>query len=283
MCALATLRQLTIYAAISLLAGTAVAREFWLEPARFFLEPGAAVHLRRLSGEAFAGRPWSGTSKRLVRFQHNAPGQPPADLLPLVAATDTLATTLTFRQPGTHLISLLTNEALLTLPPAEFQTYLREQGMEQALALREQRKENMLPGREAYRRCAKTLLQVGRTGSSDSTRTWARPVGLPLELVPEQNPYTLPLNGALTLRLLADGRPLAGQLVTLWRRGATPQPLVSKLRSNQNGRVLFRIIAPGEYLVGAVQMVAAPPGQAADWRSTWTTLTFAVGSQKRPK
>lgn len=276
-----TLRQLAAFATACLLAGTAVAREFWLEPARFFVPPGAAVHLRRLVGQNFRGVAWAGQSNRVVRLLHLAPGAAPADLRPSATAADTLATTLTLRQPGTHLVALATNETITTLSATDFTAYLQAEHLDYVLALRQQRGQQQLLGREAYRRCAKTLIQVGAPTPTDTARAWGRTVGLPLELVPEQNPVTLPLGAGLTVRVLADGRPMAGQPVRLWRRGTAPQAFISTLRSNQNGRVLFRISGPGEYLVSSVRMAAAPAGQAADWVSTWTTLTFCVAPQKR--
>ncbi len=106
-------------------------------------------------------------------------------------------------------------------------------------------------------------------------------MGLPLELVPEQNPYALRPGASLTVRVLADGRAQAGQLVQVWQR-RPGQPLrVFKLRSNQNGRVLFRISEPGQYLVSTVRMVPAALPEA-DWQSTWSTLTFGFQLPARP-
>ncbi|GAB3238580.1 DUF4198 domain-containing protein [Hymenobacter seoulensis] len=274
------------FAAICLLGAEAVAREFWLEPARFFVMPGTKVHVRRLIGENFQGSTWPGQRNRLVCLLHLAPGQPAHQLLPpaLPPPPDTLSTTLTFQQPGTHVVALATTEVLSMLPALEFTAYLKKEGLDHALALREQRGEAATPGREAYRRCAKTLVQVGGPERTpDTTRTWARPIGLPLELLPEQNPLTLPPNAALTVRVLAEGKPVAGQQVVLWRRGGVAShALVSKLRSNQNGRVLFRIAGPGEYLISTVRITAAPAGQETDWQSTWSSLTFGIRNQKHP-
>ncbi|WP_220612094.1 DUF4198 domain-containing protein [Hymenobacter sp. HSC-4F20] len=267
-------------------AGAAWAQEFWLEPARFFVGPGAAVYLRRLTGPEFRGQRWLGKSSRVAGLVHYAPGAPPANLLPQATAADTLATTLTLRQPGTHLVALATTNAFVTLPAPEFTAYLRAAGLEYALAQRQQHGETEKPGREAYRRCAKTLLHVGPLLGPDTARAWARVVGHPLELVPEQNPVRLPAGSSLTVRVLAEGRPVAGQLVRVWRRGTTAPALLGTFRSNQNGRVLFRISGSGEYLVGSVRMVAAPAGQEVpqplDWQSTWATLTFGVSAQKQP-
>ncbi|UYZ63507.1 DUF4198 domain-containing protein [Hymenobacter weizhouensis] len=266
---------------ICLAAGAAAAHEFWLEPARFVVAPGAAVHLRRLVGESFRGQAWAGQSRRVVQLLHLAPGSAPTNLLPAATAADTLSTTVVLRRPGTHLLALASNEALLALPADQFTAYLQAEGLTQALALRQQRGHAAQPGREAYRRCAKTLVQAGPALPSDTARAWGRVAGLPLELVPEQNPYQLGPGAALTVRVLAAGRPVAGQLVRLWRRGARPQALLSTVHSNQNGRALLRLSEPGEYMVSTLRMqpVARPD---ADWQSTWSTLTFSFQPVSQP-
>ena len=259
----------------------ALAREFWLAPARYQVAVGAEVHLRRLIGDNFAGTAWPGRRGRLTTFRHYAPGQPAADLLVAALATDTIQSNVTLRQPGTHLVALQTNNALATLPADQFTAYLREHGLDYALAQREQRGQTGTSGREAYRRCATTLVQAGPYSATDTARAWARPVGLALELVPEQNPYGLRPGAALTVQVLVAGRPVAGQLVRLWQHGSRGPALLTKLHSNQNGRVLLHLPTSGEYLVSAVRLEAAPATTEADWQSTWSTLTFGLADRNR--
>ena len=274
--------QKFLLAGLLLITTTGLAREFWLEPVRFWVAPGAAVHVRRVVGGNFRGTAWAGKPGRVTLFTHYAPGVAARSLLVAAAAPDTLQSTVRLLQPGTHLLALATNNASATLDGPSFTAYLREEGLDYALAQREQRHESDKPGRELYRRCAKTLIQVGTPTPSDTARAWVRAVGLPLELVPEQNPYRLLPGAALTVQVLLAGRPLAGQPVLLWRRGAQPTTIISKLHSNQNGRVLFRLSEPGEYLVSTVRIEPAPIAANADWQSTWSTLTFGLAGPKRP-
>jgi len=269
-----------LLAGFFLLTGTALAREFWLQPSAFFAAPGTRLRINVVVGTNFTGKQWAGPGSRVTLFCHYAPGAATHHLLP---ASDTLPSSILFAQPGTHLVALATDNAFSTLAAAPFTAYLQAEGLTDALARRELRHETDQPGREAYRRCAKTLVQVGpATTATDTARAWGRPLGLPLELVPEQNPYRLAPGAAFTVRVLLAGQPLAGQQVVLWRRGTLPQALISKLRSNQNGRVLFRLSEPGEYLVSTVRIEPAPIAVTADWQSTWSTLTFGLAGPKRP-
>jgi uncharacterized GH25 family protein len=92
--------------------------------------------------------------------------------------------------------------------------------------------------------------------------------------VPDQNPYALKPGASLTVRVLADGQPLRGALVRVWRQLPGQPAQVFTFHSNQNGRVLFKLDGAGSYLVSTVRMVPAPDPKAADWQSTWATLTF---------
>ncbi|WP_227608189.1 DUF4198 domain-containing protein [Hymenobacter translucens] len=257
---------------LPLLGFPAGAHEFWLLPTRFYLTPGDKINLRVFVGENFMGERWTGKSSRLTRFVHYA-ATDTVDMTTAATRDDTLRTDVEFREAGTHLVSFATNNSFIELDGAKFTAYLREEGLDQVLAQRQQRGEADKPARELYRRCAKTLVQVGRSQPSD--QVFACVAGLPLELVPEQNPYALKPGSALTVRLLTDGQPLAGALVQVWQRSPGKKTKIFKLHTNQNGRVLFRLSQPGTYMVSSVRMSPASDRQQADWQSTWSTFTFA--------
>jgi uncharacterized GH25 family protein len=92
--------------------------------------------------------------------------------------------------------------------------------------------------------------------------------------VPEKDPYALRRGDELPVRLLWQGRPLGGALVSALPY-ASPESKES-LRSDRDGRVRFRGLGPGVWLVKAVQMVRVTSDPNADWRSVWASLTFEV-------
>ena len=270
-------------AALTLLTTASLAHEFWLEAPRFRAQPGPTLNLRPLVGENFHGEPWSNKAGKILRFVRYGPA--PADSTDLTPApgfaeADTFRTGLTFQQPGTHLVLLRSNNSFIELPAAKFTAYLREEGLDYALRLRQENGQTDRAGREAYRRCAKALVQVGEPAAVPAAADSAlrRVYGLPLELVPEQNPYRLAADKALTVRVLRAGRPVPGAAVQVWQRqpGGLPTTHFTS-RANQNGRVLLRMSGPGPYLVAAVDMAAAPTAlrARAEWQSTWASLTFA--------
>jgi hypothetical protein len=284
-------RLLTCVAALLALPLAGVlAHEFWLELPRFRLAAGESAKVHRLVGENFRGEAWGGKAqkvRRLVRY-----GPAPADSTDLTpanaAATDTLASTLQFARPGTHLVVLASHNSFIELPAEQFAAYLHEEGLDYALQLRQERGEQARPGREAYRRAAKALVQVGSPNARPTAAdtSYRRVLGWPLELVPEQNPYRLASGAALTVRVLRARRPVPGALVQVWQRQAPGQPSTHfTARANQNGRFLLHLSGPGPYLLATVDMSPAAPilHDRADWQSTWASLTFAgpVASRRR--
>ena len=260
----------------------ALAHEFWLEAPRFRLQPGTTVNVHTFIGAGFNGQPWTTKAAKVCRLTRFGPT--PTDTINLtpknVTETDTFRTTFTFAQPGTHLVLLQSTSSFIELPAAQFTAYLREEGLDYALKLRQENGETTKPGREAYNRCAKTLLQVGDPTlvppAADSACCHA--YGLPLELVPEQNPYRLAAGKALTVRVLRAGRPAFGAAVQVWQRQPGGLPTTHyTTRANQNGRILLRLSGLGPYLLATVDMrpaLGALRGRA-DWQSVWASLTFA--------
>ena len=271
-----------ITAALVALTTAALAHEFWLEAPRFRLQPGQTMNVHTFVGENFQGEPWT---TKAAKIQHLARYGPiPADSTNLTpqnfTETDTFRTGFTFARPGTHVVLLQSTSSFIELPAEQFTAYLREEGLDYALKLRQENEEMAKPGRETYRRCAKTLIQVGEaTATLAVTDSACRHVyGLPLELVPEQNPYRLAANKALTVRVLRAGRPAFGTTVQVWQRQPGGLPTTHyTTRANQNGRILLRLSGPGPYLLTTVGMSAAPTElrTRADWQSTWASLTFA--------
>lgn len=268
----------------------ALAHEFWLAPASYRATVGTAVPLRLLVGENFTGQPWARPTRRVRRFVHFGPGSvaDSTDLRPALLA-DSLAPTLRCATPGTHVLALTSQLAFSELPAAQFTAYLREEGLGLALRQRQEAGENTTKaGREAYRRCAKSLVLAsqetnGRTLAAAADTAFRRVLGLPLELVPEQNPYRLRPGAGLTVRVLSQGRPVPGALVQVWQasppaaKPTAASPVIHfTMHANAQGRVLVRLPGAGPYLLATVRMENAPATLAAraDWLSTWASLTF---------
>ncbi|NML63773.1 DUF4198 domain-containing protein [Hymenobacter sp. RP-2-7] len=261
---------------VLLLATAALGHEFWLAPASYCVAVGASVPIKLLVGENFQGETWPRPTRRVRRFVRLGPSLADStDLRPALLA-DSLAPAMRCPAPGLHVVALTSQPSFIELPADKFTAYLKEEGL--TLALRQRETAGVAttkPGREAYRRCAKTLVLAGALSPAAADTACRRMLGLPLELVPEQNPYRLAPGAALTVRLLRQGQPVAGALVQVWEAGQ-PATRHFSTHTNQQGRLLLRLPGAGPYLLAAVQLEPAPPALApqADWLSTWASLTF---------
>lgn len=233
-----------------------LAHDFWIEPSTFHPAPGALVALRLRVGQDLLGDP-VGRDPALVRQfiaddgvrRVDVPGRAGADPAGL------------FRAGGPAVVAYVSHPSPVELDAAKFHTYLKEEGLEAVIAQRERRGQAGQPGRERFARCAKSVL--GPLAED-------RALGLPLELVADKTPGSL--------RLLYEGKPLAGVLVVAMHRRDPARK--QQMRSGADGRVRFRFDEPGLWLVKAVHMTPAPAGTGADWQSHWASLTFENGGQK---
>jgi hypothetical protein len=145
--------RIGILAATVFISTAALAHEFWLEPPRFRLAPGATANIHTFIGADFVGQSWTTKATKVLRLVRYGPA--PADstnLTPQNAAeTDSFQTDFYFRQPGTHVVLMRSTNSFLELPADQFTAYLREEGLDYALKLRQEpaRPRNLPPLRQS--------------------------------------------------------------------------------------------------------------------------------------
>ncbi len=258
----------------ALRAAPALGHEFWLAPSSYTGTPRQVVEVTALAGSGFRGvrKAWSpARSVRLVARTTST-----LDLARAASAGDVVWARLAPDDDGGAMLAFESKFTPIALPSAEFDAYLREEGLAEPLKARG-RGPAGTPGRERYRRCAKTWLP-GRDRARAVT-----PIGLPLEVVPQATPGA---DSELPVLVLWGARPLAGALVKAWRAplladgapadGATRDSvgLAWQGLSDQRGRLSVPVAAAGEWIISVVHMVACAEKSEADWESTWASLTF---------
>jgi uncharacterized GH25 family protein len=136
------------------------------------------------------------------------------------------------------------------------------------------------PGAERYRRVAKTLVQVGPPGAGGQEAA-TRPLGLPLEIVPDRSPYLQPATARLPIRLLYQGRPLAGARVKLSSLDDDGAPIDARV-TDAAGNALFALPPPGSWRLAVVWTQPADGGDGIDFDTVFSSLTFAVAPPQAP-
>jgi uncharacterized GH25 family protein len=262
-----TVRPFVFAALLGLVSAALRAHDFWIEPSTFTPALGQRMAVRLRVGQDLRGDPVPRDPSLLERFvaagpfgEFRVPGLPNTEPAGFMALPS----------PGLYTIVYDSGRSPMELDAGKFEEYLKLEGLEKISALRARRGQSAAAAKEVFSRNAKSLIAgAGGTGAG-----WDRVFGQRLELVAEKDPYTLRGGGELPVRLLYEGKPLAGALVVALQRDQ-PEAKVA-VRSDAKGRVRLNLDHPGFWLVKAVHMIPAPRETGADWESFWASLTFGV-------
>ena len=242
------------------------AHEFWLEASQYAPPADKDVGLQILVGQRFSGLPYPYLQDRFFKFDARQSG-PTTDVDGLEGDDDPVAT-VSFENPELAVIAYHAKDIDLTYETMEqFEAFLSKEGLERFLPEHRAANKPTKEIEERYYRAAKLLLDIGGTGQGQDRFT-----GMPLELVAERNPYALGPNDSLPVRLLQDGKPVAGVLVKAFPK-ADPKN-VQRVRTDAEGRVSIAINVSGPWLLNAVQFFPPKPDDWVDWVSIWASMTF---------
>ncbi|HEY3170075.1 MAG TPA: DUF4198 domain-containing protein [Thermoanaerobaculia bacterium] len=249
-----------------LAAAPLLAHDFWIEPTSFHPEVGTVVGIALRVGQDFRGDPVPRMTESIEKFVVvSRSGDKPVDG---VSGRDP-AGIVRVAEPGYLLVGYRSLPKRIDLPAEKFERYLKEEGLEAVIATRAARGDSQKSSKEIYSRCAKAIIDAEGGGASG----YDRALGFRLELVPEKAPKEVVGGRSMPVRLVFEGKPLAGALVVVMNRDEPKKRLSA--RTDTSGRVAFDL-SGGVWLVKSVHMVAAPRPSGADWESLWASLTFEV-------
>ena len=251
-----------------MLCSIALAHEFWLEPVKFWLKINEITRIDLMVGEDYNGEHSNGQKYKILKLEHYSSGRK-SDVRSKVYGDSLSSFDISFQRPGSHLIAFNNTSKFIELEAQQFNEYLRTEGLDNVIKLREQSQDTLKAGREMYQRCVKTLLQVG-DGPDDS---YAINTGMRLEIMPVKNPYNQKSKEMASFKVLFDNKPLHNGLVLAWHKlnGKTTH---ETLRSDINGQVTFRIDPVGKWMISTVHMIPSNNKKDADWQSFWGSYTF---------
>ncbi|MFL6600939.1 MAG: DUF4198 domain-containing protein [Steroidobacteraceae bacterium] len=250
------------------------AHDFWLQPDEFWLRPDTMTPMTVQVGHGPFRQRSPIQQSRIVRFAALAPDGTPIDLRSnLHLGGNTADADLKFRAAGAYVLVLETDDrAQSHLPAIRFNDYLKVEGLTTALAQRERTHRMDADGSENYSRRAKSLVQVGLPGAGSQIQV-TRPLGLPLEIVPEVSPYLQPRPANLPVRVIYEGRPLAGALLKLTNLAQDATPLETHLTDNA-GRATFNMPGSGAWLLNVIWTKALPSSRETDFETVFASLSF---------
>lgn len=255
-------------------ASLSTAHDFWLQPVEYWIRPNAVTALELQVGHGSSRQRSQIPASRITRFEAIASSGAVVDLrgrLRLGGVAEDGDFRL--RSPGTYVLVLQTDDrAQSHLPAIRFNDYLKVEGLTPALAQRARLHRTGADGSERYSRCAKSIVQVGPSGAASQDRL-SKPIGLPLEIVPEASPYAVPRSASLPVRVIYAGRPLAGALVKLTDLKNDASPFEVHLTDHE-GRASFSMPGSGTWLLNVIWTKALPRSAETDFETVFSSLSF---------
>ena len=259
---------------ILLFTASTSAHDYWLVPANFTPKSGDAVPVRLFVGEDFKSEqevPYQPKKTMVLQLQTQ---KGMLDKFPGLHEGDKPAFQIDAPKAGTAVLRVDRGWSTITLKADKFTAYLKEEGFNDVVKLRADAGESETEGRERYRRCLKTIIQVG----PDTDETPTKTLGQLLEIIPRKNPYSLKAGDDLPVKVVFQNKPLSGATITAWHRDGETLTTV-RATTNKDGEVNLKLPKSGSWVVRTVFMQRVNeknPDPPADWESFWSSVTFAI-------
>nr|WP_255500881.1 DUF4198 domain-containing protein [Caulobacter sp. RHG1] len=259
-----------------MLSAPAGAHEMFLKPTRFDPVPGSTAVIALFNGTIDKSEnPITRDRMNRVLVMANATTTTP-DAGQWRDDKVTSYLDLPVAGPGTYIVGVSTKARIIELSADNFEEYLRHDGIEDTLKARVAEHTPRTAVRERYSKHVKTILQVGDAQTDD----YARPLGLPAEILLAANPATVKAGDTLAFQALLKGAPMADQLVYASYEGFEGEIAgggagrAVRLRTDTDGRAAFKVTRPGRWFITLINMQKAS-GEAT-YESNWSTLTFEI-------
>ena len=257
---------------ICLSAIAASAHDLFLKLDSYFLQPHSVAIVRFMNG-TFSRSDGAVARDRFrdVSLLSNGSRQSGVALFSWRDEEKTTLMEIQTRDPGTYLVGASTKPREIDLKAADFNDYLQHDGIPDTLAERRSKKELNKDVRERYSKHVRAVFQVGDTLSDD----YKQPLGYPVEIIPQQNPYALKAGQTITVLCTMDGNPLANQFVMAGWESLDGKLHTLATRSDAKGLARFNLKVSGKWHVKLIHMTPLADPKL-NYESKWATLTFEI-------
>lgn len=262
---------------VALTLGTAVvasAHDTWLISATNFGRVGVPFRLGLTSGETFPNDDFAIVQNRVTRAVVREAGVTRQLPHPTAAALR-LEYLWTPRAAGVASIGIELQPKTLVLEPRLIDEYLGEIDASDAIRATWKSLGEKQKWTESYTKHAMTFVRIA-PAKSDSAwirdKSWTRPLGLALELVPERDPTALRAGDTLVVSVMWRGAPVPQFSVGAIREGRSKATF---FHTDATGRAHVVVDADGRWLLNGTMLRRSPTG-ATVWESDFVTATLHV-------
>ena len=232
-------KRLIIPILIVLAIALTSAREFWLQPLKFVYK----------SGEKFT---MNFKSERILWASHGIFKKIRSNLWPFNSVSGSSSVMdsikedrnnsliLTLKQEGGYMLAMQTKNALNEWEAEKFNSFLKENGLDEVLDHRTKTNTLTSPAKEYYSGHAKLLVQVGEKKDD----AYKKVNGFPVEILLLENPYALKIGDPIHFKILFDGKPVFGVRVKVWNRFDN-RTTIQNIYTEKNGTLETRLVVQG--------------------------------------
>ena len=249
----------------------ASAHDLFLKLDSYFLKPDSRASVRLLNG-TFRVSDGIVARERMRDVTVSGPNiDSSAQLVSWRDETKTTVMELQTRGPGTYVVGVSTNPKGITLKAADFNDYLQHDGIPDIYVARKKNNQLRQDARERYSKHTRAIFQVGDARTED----YKKPLNYPVEIIPQQNPYSLRPGATLEVLCLVNGRPLVNQFVIAGWESKTGRIQSVNTRTDNNGLARFKLANPGKWYIKLIHMEPVSETDF-DYESKWATVTFEI-------
>ncbi len=221
------------------------AHEAWIQPTEFRVTPGDFVNAHIRVGKLFRGNSQV-YNKDKTKLLEISTGDDRESIKGRLG--DLPAIHYKTRQSGLHTLTYQSTGSRIIYETWEkFEKFAKKEGVDWILQEHRNRNYPESGFQENFYRYAKSLFIVGTLDGVDTA------IGLPLELVALNNPYTNPSAG-VEVQLLLAGSPYPGQQVSVFHREKGKATQRQNFRTDAQGKAVIPIEPGHQYLLNAVHM-----------------------------
>lgn len=167
---------------------------------------------------------------------------------------------------STELVVLQTKNFVLKLPAFEFNQYLDEEGLKEAVQYRKKYNLMSQDSTELFHRIAKIYPNIIKDNSFN------RILNLSFEISLVTDPLTYKIKSPFILKITTNGRPIANKQIKAQNKDSTK---IFLTETDDNGIAIFNLNEPGQWLFSSVNLQQLYHGEA-QWQSTWSSLVLTI-------
>lgn len=247
---------------------TLYAQPFWMQPKNFFLQEGERLSVAFRTGSNFTGHLWEFGEKDIAEIKlHQLSRESYITDSLHVGEKESLK--LVLPEPGTSLIALSTEPVIRTVPGEEFDDYLKDNGLDEALSKRKKENKLLASAQESIVFYSKLLIRS--EGKSDDT--YKKTIGYPAEIIPLSDPYQLKIGDEVRFKILINGKPVFGTRAKVCNR-YNNRTTIQNIYTEQDGTILVRISSPGPWMISFAAMEPMSDGDL--WKTNHASFVFGV-------